>query len=503
MPQNNPKPPVADRRPTSTTYHGVRVREDYRWLEDGKDEGVRRWSRRQNRYTRGVLDAIPGRAAAARRFRALFRKGYVLYMHPKFAGGRLFAQQFDLRRGRPVLVVFDSLSHLDHPRVLLDPSQWDRKGSPAVIDLFAPSWDGCHVAITASLGGSEEGDLQVFDVGSGLPTGDVVRHVARVGAGADMAWTASGEGLYYTRHPHPGERPPKDLDFYQQVYFHRLGTPEGEDTYVIGEEFPRIAEVKISTLPDREACVFSVAHGDGGDYEFWAGDGHHPWVRIAGTKDKVAGATLGPDGSVFLVSRQGAPHGKVLELPLDGKTVSSARTVVAEGDWIIEHVAATPHYLFLREQLGGVGRLRTLDVRSGRSVTAKVPPVSAVTWVASLDGDRVLFEVSSFLAPPSQFAWDPSLGPPLETALSSRPLADLSRYEVVREFAVSRDGTRVPLSIVRRKGLKRNGRHPVLLTGYGGYGISSMPQYVIWHLPWIEAGGLLVTANIRGGGEYR
>ena len=495
-----PPPPLAARRPVFDKYHGVSVGDEYRWLEDGSNREVRRWAAAQNRRARTYLDALPQRKDIARRLEQVSKQGFAIYNRIRFAGGRLFALKFDSRRERPSLVVFDSVHDLAQERVLLDLERLGRPGTTANLDLFVPSWSGRLLAACLSEGGSEEGDLHLFDATSGKRLKDVIRRAQRIG-GSAVAWAPDDRGFFYVRHPLPGERPPEDLDFFQQVYFHLVGSPDSEDTYALGKEFPRIAEVELESSPDPERYLVTVAHGDGGQFEHWMGDGKSDWTRVSDPTDEIVHAALGSDGYLYLVSRCGSPRGRLLRVKTPKGTTAKAELLLPEGEWIIDGIVPTPNYLYLKQQLGGVGRLSRLNLRSGAVEEIPIPPISAIREVTPLDGDRVLFGVDSFLAPPSFFVTEGS-GIPSATPLSSPSPADLSRWEVVRDFASSKDGTRVPMSIIAPKGAAHDGKRPLLLTGYGGYGISSTPQYLVWFAPWLESGGLLAVANLRGGGEY-
>ncbi|MGP8076249.1 MAG: prolyl oligopeptidase family serine peptidase [Thermoplasmata archaeon] len=498
---SGPSPPVlADRRPVVDTYHSVSIPDDYRWLEDGNDREVRRWTAAQSVRARTFLDALPQRKAIVRRFEELSRKGFASYGGFQCAGGRLFALKWDSRKNRPRLVVFDSLDDLGRERVLLDLEQLARPGSTTNVDFFVPSWNGRLVAASLSEGGSEKGDVHLFDVSSGKPRGEIVHRTNGVGGGS-LAWAPDGRGFLYVRYPRAGERPPEDLDFYQQVYFHRLGSSDEDDTYAVGKEFPRIAQLRLASHPEREQYLATVAIGDGGQYEHWTGDGTSRWTRVSDPKDEVFRAELGRDGRLYLISRAGAPRGRLLRVSKRNGTVADAEPLLPEREWILEDLATTPRFLFLKEQLGGLGRLERLTLRTGALAEVPLPPVSAIREVTPLDADRVLFGVSTFLAPPAYFV-AAGKGAPLPTPLSSPPPADLSGWEVVRDVATSKDGTRVPISLIVPKGWVPDGTRPLLLTGYGGYGIPMSPSFIVWWLPWLESGGLLAVANLRGGGEF-
>jgi len=492
--------PATKRRPVVDVYHTVAVRDDYRWLENGKSRTVRQWTAAQSRRARAYLDSIPQREAFARRLEEITKRGYAYYLGFRSAGDRLFALKFDSRQDRPRLVVWDSDRELDRERVLLDSAKLARPGATVNFDLVVPSPDGRVLAVCLSEGGSEEGDLRLFDVVSGKRLRDVIHRAQRIG-GSAVAWAPDGRGFYYLHHPSPGERPAEDLDFYQQVYFHRVGTPETDDTYSVGKEFPRIAQLDLASRSDPERYLVTVEHGDGGQYEYWVSDGKTPWVRVAEPTDEVVRAELGRDGHLYVVSREGSPRGRVLRVKGPDWRLSDAELVVPEREWILEELAASPNYLYLKEQLGGFGRLDRLDLRTGALEEVPLPPSSAVREVTPLSDGRVLFGVNTFLSPSQYFVIDRE-GTPVATALSSAAPVDTSRWEVIREYATSKDGTRVPMSIIAPKGFVRDGTRPFLLTGYGGYGIPMSPNYVVWWIPWLERGGLLGIANLRGGSEF-
>ena len=499
VPKLRPPPPT-ERHPVVDVYHSVPVRDDYRWLENGKSAKVKAWTAAQSRRARSYLDSLPERGAFARRLEQIMKRGYRFYLGFRSAGGRLFALERDSRRERPRLVVWDSDEDLSEPRVLLDTAKLARRGRTVNFDLYVPSWDGRLLATCLSEGGSEEGDLRVFDVVSGKRLPDVIHRAQRIG-GSAVAWAPDGRGFHYVHHPQPGERPAEDLDFFQQVYFHRLGTSETEDTYALGKEFPRIAEVELDSLPNEERYLVSVAHGDGGQFELWVGDGRSPWVRVSQPADEVVRGALGRDGSLYLLSRKGAPRGRVLRVRGPGWKLSEAEEVVPQREWIVGDISASPDFLYLTEQLGGMGHLDRLDLRTRKLAEIPLPPFSLAREVTPLSEGRAIFAVTTYLRPHEYFEVDRG-GATRPLPISAASPVDTSRWEVRREYATSKDGTRVPMSLVVPKGFVPDGTKPLLLTGYGGYGISMSPLFLAWWLPWLERGGLLGVANLRGGGEF-
>jgi len=231
-----------------------------------------------------------------------------------------------------------------------------------------PSLDGRFVAVSLSEQGSEEGRLHVVDVATGKELGDVIPRVNYPTAGGSVAWNADATGFYYTRYPRGDERPPEDLNFYQQVYFHKLGMPTREDTYVIGREFPRIAEIVLETSHDGRYLLATVANGDGGEYAHYLLNPACEWTQLTQFPDQITRAEFGVDERLYLLSRRDAPRGKVLHMPMATPGLSQAQTVVEEGDAAIHTFTPAATRLYVVELLGGPHRFKCtiLPAASGR-----------------------------------------------------------------------------------------------------------------------------------------
>ncbi|PYL50647.1 MAG: S9 family peptidase [Verrucomicrobia bacterium] len=327
-------------------------------------------------------------------------------------------------------------------------------------------------------------------------------HVQYPTAGGSAAWNADGTGVYYTRFPRKGERPDADLNFYQHVYFHKIGTPDSEDTYSIGKDFPRIAEIALEAARDGKYVLATVANGDGGDFAHYllAPDG--TWKQITQFSDEIKIARLGRDNALYLVSRAGAPRGKILRLPLDVPELKNAAEIVAAGDAVIEHIVPTSDALFVGDLLGGPSQIRRFDLNGKSETIIPLPQISAVQEMLALEDGSLLFRDISYTEPAAWFNCPNQKTEPVKTALRSTSPVSFADIEVRREFATSKDGTKVPLNILFRKETKRNGQNPTLLYGYGGYGISMSPNFEFTRRLWFDGGGIYVVANIRGGGEF-
>jgi prolyl oligopeptidase len=320
-------------------------------------------------------------------------------------------------------------------------------------------------------------------------------------AGGSVAWNADGSGFFYTRYPRAGERPPADLDFYQQVYFHRLGSSTAADAYAIGREFPRIAETTLTSSDDGRVVLATVKNGDGGEADQYLRSPEGAWTRIATLADDATPGRFGPDGSLYLISHKTAPRGRILRLAPGGASLSGATVVVPEGDAAIDDFCVTPNRIYVSSLMGGPSRLRAYD-RSGKPLgEVAILPVSSVTGMLAVAGDGLLFQNQSDLEPPAWYRTGPG-GRVVRTGLFRTSPVDFSDCEVVQETGVSKDGTRIPLRILQPKAARLDGNNPTLLYGYGGYAISQRPFYDPMLRVWIEQGGVYAVAALRGGGEF-
>lgn len=527
--------------------------DDYEWLEDGKNPEVRAFLDAENAYADAILQPIDVRPALRKRLTELLGATSIDYLAVRRAGdpGQLFVLEHQPPKQQPVLVLRADPNAPGRP--VIDPNEIDPTGK-TTIDFFVPSPDGKLVAVSLSKDGSERGDVHVFDVKTGKPGPGVVEHVNGGTAGGSLAWNADGSGFYYTRYPQAGERAEADLDFYQQIWFHKLGTDVSADTYSIGKDFPRIAEGELERSDDGRFVMATIANGDGGEYEHHvldlsksrdgAGRTSPGWTRLSKFEDELSVAKFGPgkDGKVYAVSRKGAPRGKVIVFaaPFD----KPAEVVLPEGEGVIEDIVVTKSALYVVELLGGPSRIRRIPLgakpeplardTSKPSTTAKkpkkgpspapraaaptppttitpgargvaaaelpIPPVSSVSAVVRM-GEDLLVRIESYTEAPAWFRYRADEHRLVKTAMVKAAPADMRDVEVVRDTCVSQDGTKVPMSILRRTGTKLDGTNPTLLTGYGGFGVSRKPRLRNWYRAWLDAGGVLAEANLRGGGE--
>lgn len=502
--QSIPAAPSTPKHPVSDGYQGVTVTDDYRWLENWDDPSVKQWSATENARTRAYLDHLPARAALEGRLRGLVSAQSADYSDLRFSGELLFALRNQPPRQQPELVVMHSPDDPANARIVFDANKTE-----VGIDYYAPSLDGKYVAVAVSKGGSEDSSAHVIEVATGKELPDVVPRVNFATAGGSISWKGDDSGFYYTRYPQGNERPAEDMNFYQQVYFHKLGTAPTQDSYVIGKDFPRIAEIELHMSDDGRWLLAAVRNGDGGEIGFYLMNKEGHWTQVAGFKDGIESVKFGPDDALYLLSRRDAPRGQILRLPLTHLELSQARVIMPQSAGSDKDESArasisdflpTSGGLYVIDIVGGPSRMRVFDLQGRALPSPSLPSVSSIHGPTA-DGKEILVYVSTWLEPG---AWYRIAGEKAErTALREISAYNFNDAEVERVFATSKDGTRVPMNIIRRKDLQLDGRNPALLTGYGGYDIAQEPFFAgpLARI-WLDHGGVFVIANLRGGSEY-
>ncbi len=488
------------REPVTNSYHGVAVVDDYQWLEDAASPAVRDWTRRQNERTRDYFERLEFRDGLEQELSELIADESASYGLDDCRGGNIFATRFKPPAQQPVLVRLKSVFPPALRKVVFDPNAWNTNGATAM-DWSVPSADGRRVAICLSENGSENGVLHFFETETGRALPDIIPGVQYPTGGGSAAWSADGTGIFYTRYPHADERPEADQRFFQQIWFHKLGTPVSADTYELGRDFPRIAEISLVASEDGQWLLASVANGDGGDYAHFLRAASGAWHQLTRFEDGIKAIKFGPDAALYLLSKNNAPRGKILRLPLTNLDLKQASVLVPEVRGVLDEYVPAASGLYVAVMEGGPSRLWFYP-NHGKPVEVPVLPVSSVGGLHCWHGDELYFSNTSYLVPPGWYEWQPGMRQPRATALQMASTANFDDIEVVREFATSKDGTKIPLSILHKKGLPLDGKNPAVLYGYGGYGVSLTPAFNSTRRIWFDAGGVYAIANLRGGGEF-
>lgn len=509
-----PPPPSTPAGSTVDMIQGVKAADPYRWLENSADTAVKSWSDAQNARTRTYLDALPSEATIKTKLTKLITTTSPAYSELTAKGTAVFAMYNDPARQQPMLVALNAKADPSSRRMVLDPNAMDSKGLTA-IDWFVPSPDGTRVAVSLSKNGSEDGTLHIFDAASGKEIGEPIPRVQYPTAGGSLAWSQDGKSFWYTRYP-GADAPAADQHFNMQVYLHRLGGDWKTDALVLGQKdgLERVSEVFLDNRYDRSAVLASVQRGDGGEWAHYVLFDGKPPLPVADYADRIVYATIGPDDGLYGISRADAPNGKIVKLaaPYGNAKLAQGRVIVPESQVAIlsggaeqhaQDLSLSPTRLFVRDIVGGPNDVRLFALDGTPQGRLPLPNVAANSEIEPLANGEVLFDVSTYLRPRYYDSWNPATGKTIETALKVSSPISFADAEVKREFATSKDGSRVPLNVIEKRGTKQNGLNPTLLYGYGGYGISMTPVFLgAMRRLWLDAGGVYVVANIRGGAEY-
>jgi prolyl oligopeptidase len=496
------KPPVARKDDVVDRLHGVDVADPYRWLEDADAAEVKQWTDAQNADTRRVLDRVPGRARLEKRFWELYEIGSVgvpVSRPLKSGGRRYFYTRRDGKQNQPVLYVRDGAGGDD--RALVDVNQ-DRADGTRALDWWFPSDDGALVAYGVSDDGSEESTLRVRDAVTGKDLGDQISRARS----CSLAWTPDGRGFYYTRYPAPGEVPADETKYHRSVFHHRLGDDPAKDRRLFGDGRDKTDWPGVDLSPDGRWLAITVSQGWSRS-EVYVVDvraGGKP-VAVAAGEDAKFSVVEMLDDRLLLFTTSGASRGRVFAVDPARPERARWREVVKQSGEVLQAVVYFSGGLAIASLQDAALRLRLYSAEGAPRGDLPLPGLGALT---SLTGARDIPEISygftSFLVATEVFRVDVAAADAPVSA-SWRKLQtpiDPADYEVERVMVKSRDGTPLPLFLAHRKGIKRDGKQPALLTGYGGFDHSMLPTWTPSAVPFLEAGGTYALAVLRGGGEY-
>lgn len=485
-------------------YHGVRVADPYRWLEDVNDPACHAWIDEQNTFTRAWLD---GPVRARLRTELGERYNYPRTAVPVRRTERYFYTHNTGLQNQSVLYVREGLSGA--ARLLLDPNTLSEDGTVALTD-FTVNEDGTLVAYALSSAGSDRQDVFVRDVVSGRDLPDRLGWVKF----SSIAWLHDGRGFYYTRFPEPGTVLPGDEHYYCQVRLHRLGTPQSEDQLIYDRPDDREIVFAVEITGDGRHLVVTAFRGASSQNEVVLLDLHQPSVEptmvfrgfsalyafIASLDDRLffhtdAGAPMGRLVAVDLMPESTSPDGGGRRIP--GAPVE----IVPEGRDTLSAAVLVQRTLVVSYLHQASERIRTFHLDGTPRRDVPLPSLGSLTGLTGRPQDTDAFlGFMSFTQPPTNYRWNVDAG--LLSRLGDAAAPDSEAYETRQIWYPSRDGTSVSMFLVHKRGLTFDGERPVLLTGYGGFNISRTPTFDAGNFVWLQRGGVCALANIRGGGEY-
>jgi prolyl oligopeptidase len=494
MEKHPPAYPPTRTEKVADTLHGVEVPDPYRWLEDANGDEVKEWTAKQNALTRSVLDKLPGREKIAERLGTLLEIGSLGTPTP--VKDRYFYTRRDGKQNQPVLYVRDGLRGKDVE--LVNPNALSKEGTVA-LDWYFPSRDGKLLAYGLSKNGDERSTLRIKNVAGGDdPTDEIDRTRA-----CSVAWLPDSSGFYYTRYPAPGSVPKDQENYHRHVYFHKLGADPDKDPKVFGEGRPEEDWADVRLSPDGRWLVVTE-HQGWAKAEVYFRDRNDPDGKFGPLVEKVEALfeVTARNDRFYVLTNDGAPRYRLFRVDPLRPAREHWVELIAQGDDVLEGVAAIGDSLVAQFMHKASSRLRLFDTDGKPSDEVKLPTLGTVAGLGGeWDGSELLFGFQSFTVAPSVYHVDLKT---LKTELWDQVKADVdfAAFEVEQVTYPSKDKTPVTMFLAHKKGLKPDGKTPTLLYGYGGFNISLTPTFNSSRFLFLEKGGLLAIANLRGGGEY-
>jgi len=487
--------------PVVEKVHGVEVVDPYRWLEDGNSPAVKEWTAKENAYTESVLDKLPGREQIHARLSALLDIGSLGTPEP--AKGRYFYTKREGKQNQPILYVREGLHGKD--RVLIDPNELDKEGTTA-LDWSYPTDDGSLLAYGLSANGSEQSTLRIRDVVSGKDLPDVIERTRY----CSLAWTPDRKGFYYTRYPAVGSVPKGEENYHHHVFFHALGSDPAKDAKVFGEGRAAEDMPDVALSPDGRWLVVSEAQGWAKTEVYFAdlhakGEAKGPVFQPLVEKADAVFGVVPRNDRFYVQTNEKAPRNRVFAVDPKNPASDGWKEILPEGPDVLESIAVVGDVLVGQFMVKASSRLRLFDKAGKLLQEVPLPTLGTLAGLGGeWDGDELLFGFQSFTQPQSIYRLDLKRPAEAKPELWGRVEADVdfTQYEVEQVTYPSKDKTPITMFLAHKKGVARDGNNPTLLYGYGGFNVSLTPSFGASRFLFLEKGGVLAIANLRGGGEY-
>jgi prolyl oligopeptidase len=486
-------PPLAEKRPLEETFHGIKILDNYRWLEKNSP-ATQKWVEEEMSYTRSLLDPLPGRTQIHQRLTELLSIGNIGV--PQLEGRHYFYTRRDGMQNQPVLYVREGVGGKD--RVLVDANQLAVDGTVA-LDWFQASENGKYVAYGTSASGSEMSTLHIIETNTGEILPDTIERTRA----ASIAWTHDNFGFYYTRYPKKGDVPDGEEAYHRHVFYHALGTAPDTDQPIFGEGRDLEDWPSVNLDNDGRLLLITVSQG-WTKTELFLMDLKKgtPPTRITTNKNFLYRATA-YNGRLYIVTNEDAPRYRVFMAEAGNYERDDWKEIIPQTGSVLQNIGLWGDKIVAQYEQNASSQLKIFE-SDGTSV--KDLPLPAIGTVWDLSGkwnrDEIFYGFQSFTFAPSIYRYDLKTGVTSLWAKVDAPSIDPAGYEVHQEWFNSKDGTRVPMFIVHKKRLNKDGDNPTLLTGYGGFNISNTPAFRPATYLWLEHGGVYAVANLRGGAEF-
>jgi prolyl oligopeptidase len=478
-------------------YHGTKVADPYRWLEDPDSDETKAWVEEQNKVTFGYLGEIPAREPIKQRLTQLWN--YERYGIPFKEGNRYFYFKNDGLQNQSVLYTLTSLD--DEPKVLLDPNTLSEDGTVALSGL-AISEDGKLMAYGLSTSGSDWKEWKVLDVETASNLPDHLKWVKFSGA----SWTHDGQGFFYCRYDEPNEATKlEDINYYQKLYYHKLGTPQSEDILVYHRPDEKEWMFGAGVTEDGRYLIISVDRGTEPKNLVFYKDLQTPDSPVVELISEFEAnySFIDNDGSIFWFRTDlEATRGRVIAIDINNPARENWQEVIPQAAETLESVGLLNNQFVADYLKDARSSIKIFDLNGSFVREVELPGIGSA---GGFDGKRydteTFYSFTSFTTPATIYRYDMVSG---ESTLFRQPKVDFNpnNYETKQVFYKSKDGTQVPMFITHKKGLQLDENNPTYLYGYGGFNVSLTPSFSVSRLVWMEMGGVYAVANLRGGGEY-
>ena len=477
-------------------YHGTKVADPYRWLEDADSPDTHAWVEAENKLTFSYLDKIPYRSAIRDRLTKLWN--YERFTAPQQQGGRYFYEHNNGLQNQNALLVAESLNA--EPRLLLDPNTLSSDGTVALAGR-ALSDNGNLLAYGTAASGSDWTEWHVRDVDTGKDLTDDIKWVKFSGA----SWTKDGKGFFYSRYDEPKGTVLRDANYFQKLYFHQLGTAQSADILVYDRPDNKELGFGGNVTDDGHYLVINVWQGTSPKNRLYYKDLTKADSQVVKMLDDFDAQYqfVDNDGSVFWIQTDlDAPRGRLIAIDTEHPEKANWKTVVPQGSDKLEGVGLVNDVFLLSYLKDARTEVRVHDLSGKFLRNVDLPGIGTATGFGGKRKDKETFYAfTSFISPTTIYRYDPAAG---KSSVFRQPKVDFdaAKYETKQVFYNSKDGTRVPMFLTYKKGLKLDGQNPTLLYAYGGFDISLTPSFSVPNVVWLEMGGIYAQPNLRGGGEY-
>jgi prolyl oligopeptidase len=476
-------------------YHGTQIADPYRWLEDSDSPETVAWVTKENDLTRQYIDSYPKRDAIEQRLTKLWN--YPKYSLPKKQGDSYFFTKNDGLQNQAVLYVQKSLD--GEAKVVIDPNTLSADGTIALSGTNYTE-DGKLMAYALSASGSDWQEMHVRDIASGKDNGDLLKWCRFSGVG----WKKDNSGFWYNRFPAEGEVAEEDRSNYNKVYWHQLGTPQSQDPLVYEDKTNKELGFSPYVTEDGDYLVLYVYHGTdpkNGIY-YKRTDGKGDWVRLIEHNEAMF-TPIDNVGTIWYVQTDlDAPRGRVVAIDVANPARENWKEIIPQKTEVIDNVTMVNGELVVAYLQDAHHRLMIFakDGKFRREI--ELPTIGTVGGVSGKRTEtEMFFSFTSYTYPTTSFRYDFKTD---KVAVFRKPEVDFdgAQFETKQVFYPSKDGTKIPMFITHKKGIKLDGTNPTLLYGYGGFNISMTPNFSVGRVMWMENGGIYAVACLRGGNEY-